>query len=60
MKLEKAIELIEHCAHTHARYDRVEIKAALRLGIEGLKRIQELNPYPHGYIGGPLPGETEE
>ena len=41
MTINEAIALIEHCAKTHARYDRVEVKDALKLGIEALKKIEE-------------------
>lgn len=59
MTLEEAIRLIEHCAKTHARYDRVEIKEALKLGIEALKRCKVLAENSPLWAAKPLPGETD-
>lgn len=60
MTIDEAIKLIEHCAKTHARYDRVEIKDALNLGIEALKSIQAWRKDWASDRFYHLPGETEE
>jgi hypothetical protein len=59
MTIDEAIELIEHCAKTHARYDRVEIKAALQLGIEALKFRQRWEQQEGEDDFPRLPGETD-
>ena len=60
MTIDKAITLIEHCAKTHAHYDRVEVKDALKLGVEALKRVKDMRISPCTTADEILPGETEE
>jgi len=58
MTINEAIALIEHCAKTHARYDRVEVKDALKLGIEALRFVKTCRRYPEFPFTKELPGET--
>ena len=58
MTIDEAIALIEHCAKTHARYDRVEVKEALKLGIEALKYAKTSRDPSGNPAYSLLPGET--
>jgi len=60
MNLRKAIEILSDSAEAGMTTFNEEYKQAQRLGIEALKRCQEIRKYtpPDTYM--PLPGETEE
>ena len=60
MKLEKAIELLEEMPKVIDHQKLIDLPLAVKLGIEALKRLQELridNPGTGWHL---LPGETEE
>jgi len=60
MKLEEAIEIKEgELFWTRLSPESDSVKAE-KLSIEAMKRLQKHSPYPHEYLGGPLPGETED
>lgn len=60
MKLEKAIEIKQLALDTGVVDDPDDFRAADRLSIEALKRVEEQSGNPKFGRHKPLPGETEE
>jgi len=60
MTLEKGVEVLEEKALIYCRQGDSEFRIALKLGIEALKRIEDLRTYPDFDYIGALPSETEE
>ena len=59
MTIDKAIEVLETEAHLAERQPETGIYDALKLGIEALRRLEELRTPASGDPLLPLPGETE-
>ncbi len=60
MNLEKAIEILQfHSEWVDLKKD-VDLRNAVRLGIEGLKVIKAIRPYSNSNKSYFLPGETEQ
>jgi len=60
MTISEAIELLEGTTSDLTIYEVPDFLDAIKLGIEALKRVLQISPYPHEYTGGPMPGETKE
>ena len=60
MKIDKAIETNREHAKEHDKNVNQDYFRALNLGIEALKRLQQLRLSKITWFRGPLPGETEE
>jgi len=59
MTLEEAIDRNVELKGELVREGRLEKAKSVQLSIEAMKAILTFFPYPHNYIGGPLPGETK-
>jgi len=60
MKLAKAIEILGDSCWDYIPEYELDIRAAIKLGIEALKRIQSLHYYRYKATQKLLPGETED
>ena len=60
MKIEEAIERIQHDIKNHPINQDQNLRTALNLGIEALKRVQDIRERRHSLGGEDLPGETGE
>ena len=60
MKREKAIETLTSLANRLAHVSQADEQAAVKLGIEALKREQEHQTLYRYHIQHQLPGETED
>ena len=60
MKLEKAIEILQHYHVEPALPRRGFVEDALKLGIEAMKRIKDYRERSSTFATPLLPGETEE
>lgn len=60
MNIDQAIEILDRQTGVAEEFEKWDCMDAFKLGIEALKRLQEHSPYPHEYLGGPLPGETKD
>ena len=60
MTIEKAIEVLTLEVTTNLDSGAEDFNAAVKLGIEALKRIQECRPADYMIKEDYLPGETEE
>lgn len=58
MKLEKAIEVLTAENKRPWNHSGSDLREAVKLGIEALKRCQLKEPYASFNLGRPLPGET--
>jgi len=60
MKLERAIEILEELPYQGEGVLDGKTIAALKLGIEALKRLEKLRGYSMTQVDTRLPGETED
>lgn len=60
MTLDEVISILSLAAHGHAFTIGPDFYKALQVGIEAVKRHQQISAPSSGYIVEPLPGETEE
>jgi len=60
MKLSKAIEILTINNDHNPDFTDADRRDAIKLGIEGLKRLQHLRGYSMTQVDTRLPGETEE
>lgn len=60
MKIEKAIEILHEHKDNLCLPPSIDLKDAISLSIEALKRHQSQRKYPYCVIMEPLPGETED
>jgi len=60
MKLEKAIEILAAFRGKGGIATHGDYIEAQKLSFEAMKRFRKHSPYPHEYLGGPLPGETKD
>lgn len=60
MQLAKAIEILQNLSTTLPQYSSEDRRLAVNLGIESLKRQQQLRISRITFFRGPLPGETLE
>lgn len=60
MTIDEAIEILRKDLANPGSISIEDLNEAEQLGIEALKRLKALSPYPHEYLGGPLPEETVE
>ncbi|MBA7560733.1 hypothetical protein ES708_02364 [subsurface metagenome] len=58
--LTKAIETLELSLSGSVEVDEMDLFHAKEVGIEGLKRLQQLREYPGLDVNWQIPGETEE
>lgn len=60
MNIDKAIKLLREIEDPDPDPEMQDLAAAIKLGIQALRRCQELRKYtdPNTYM--PLPGETED
>ena len=60
MNIPKAIEILDDLLGEGPQYPPDDRRAAVKLGIEALRRLQQLRCSRLTWFRGPLPGETEE
>ena len=60
MKIDEAIKILTDQAKAGYRYPREQRQAAIRLGIEALKRLKRNRNYRPFVDAGLLPGETKD
>lgn len=60
MTIEKAIELLQQDLNDPGSVGIMDLNDAKKLGIEALKRLQELRKMKYVTYFNPLPGETKE
>ena len=60
MTINEAIKILTLDVKGNTSISYEDWQKALKLGSEALKRFQEVSAWPHEYLKGPLPGETEE
>jgi len=60
MKVSKAIEIMEDLMTTEPQFDPDDRRDAVKLGIEALKRVEDMRISPCTTADEYLPGETED
>lgn len=60
MTIKKAIKILSLWESLYKDYDADQLRVALNLGIEALKRIKSQYDPDHQMMRIPLPGETKE
>jgi len=60
MTIDEAIKLIERADIPKTKELYPDFYAALKLGIEALKRLKEYRQWHRSTADGPLPGETKD
>jgi len=60
MTIDEAIIMLGELKDLYPKYIFKQFLPPVDLGIEALKRFKEISVWPHEYLRGPLPGETEK
>ncbi len=60
MTIDKAVEILDNYQADMCLTPATDLRDAVKLGIEALKRINEIRESPLGYTEFRLPGETKE